>query len=147
MIGLVTASALLTACGDDGGDDEGAAATTEPELRGDPGSPFCQRSREAADDPVLDPFEAGLEPSQVELRFRALADRFEGFAELAPEPLAEDLARVDARFDRLATLLEDAGYDFEQLARAEVDLSVFDDPELAAVAERLAAYQTQVCRL
>jgi hypothetical protein len=151
----VCALVLATACGD--GDAEDAtpatpdpseaptASTTPPTFEGDADSEFCQRSRAAAEEPVLDPFEAGLEPREVELRFRALAQRFEGFAEIAPDPLAEDLALLDATFDDLAVVLADADYDFARLAADEVDASVFDDPALAVVAERLTAYQDQVC--
>ena len=155
--GLLLAAALLVgACGGDDGASEDAAptevatptqtASTEPPVfEGDPDSPFCEQSRAAAERPVLDPFEAGLEPREVELRFRALAQRFGGFAEIAPEPLADDLALLDASFDELAVALEDADYDFEQLAAGGIDVSVFDDPALAVVADRLAAYQDQVC--
>lgn len=150
------ALALATGCSDDGGVEDATDATEPdapeitgstppPSFDGDPDSEFCQRSREAADQPVLDPFEAGLEPREVELRFRALAQRFEGFAEIAPEPLEEDLALLDQTFDDLAAVLEEADYDFAQLAEGEVDVSVFDDPALAVVADRLAAYQDQVC--
>jgi hypothetical protein len=157
LIGATVLVVLLAgACGDD--DDSGDAApaegsvtetmgtTTEPLVfEGDPDSEFCQRSREAAEQPVLDPFEAGLEPREVELRFRALTQRFEGFAEIAPEPLADDLALLDETFQELAVVLEEADYDFAQLAADDVDVSAFDDPALAVVAERLAAYQAQVC--
>lgn len=146
---------LVAACGGDD-DREGAAptgstatevtaSTAPPEFDGDPDSEFCERSRQAADEPVLDPFEAGLEPREVELRFRALAQRFDGFAEIAPEPLAADLTLLDDTFQDLAVLLDEAGYDFARLAEDGADISVFDDPALAVVAERLAAYQDQVC--
>ena len=147
---------LLAGCG--GGGAEGAAPTAPPSsettgstaqlaFEGDPDSEFCQRSRDAADQPVLDPFEAGLERREVELRFRALAERFEVFADIAPEPLADDLALLDRTFQDLAALLEEADYDFARLADAGADVSVFDDPALAVVAERLEAYQDQVCGL
>lgn len=146
---------VAAGCGGDGDDPaagpeptpdtEATASTAPPTFEGDPDSEFCQRSREAAEEPVLDPFEAGLEPREVELRFRALAQRFEGFAAIAPEPLEDDLTLLDDTFGRLAAVLDDVDYDFEQLAAAEVDVSVFDDPALAAVADRLAAYQDQVC--
>lgn len=156
---VVTVLAVLvtTACGsDDGGEDatsteaptsETTATTAPPEFEGDPDSAFCQRSREAADQPVLDPFEAGLEPREVELRFRALAQRFEGFADIAPDPLADDLALLDDAFQDLAVLLDDADYDFARLAEDGADITVFDDPALADVAARLEAYQDQVCEL
>ncbi len=154
---IVATTALamsLAACsGDDPGEDatgtstttETTATTAPPEFEGDGGSEFCRRSQEAAEQPVFDPFEAGLEPREVELRFRALAQRFDGFAEIAPEPLEEDLTLLDAAFDDLAVLLEEADYDFALLAEQGADISVFDDPALGAVAERLAAYQSQVC--
>ena len=154
LVATVLLALPLTACsGDDGRDPEPASApTTEapsstapPEFEGDPDSEFCQRSREAAEEPVLDPFEAGLDARDVELRFRALAQRFEGFAEIAPAPLTEDLTLLDGAFEDLAVLLEEADYDFARLAEQGADISVFDDPALGAVAERLAAYQNQVC--
>lgn len=155
LAAVLAAALALAGCGnDDGGDaapDEPTAtapATTEPlAFDGDPDSAFCQRSREAADRPVLDPFEAGIEPREVELRFRALAQRFDGFAELAPPELADDLALLDERFDELARVLDDADYDFARVAESGVDISVFDDPELGAIADRLSAYQAQVCTL
>lgn len=141
---LVAGLVLVAACG---GDDDGAAPATTDVARfdGDADSAFCRETREAADRPVLDPFEPGLDPREVELRFRALAQRFAALADLAPEPIADDLALLDERFDQLATVLDDADYDFEALAGSGEDLSVFDDPELAGVAARLSAYQEQVC--
>jgi hypothetical protein len=143
---VLPALALLTACGDEDGAAPATTTTTAvPDFAGDADSPFCRRSREAATQPVLDPFAPGLDPREVELRFRALAQRFSGFAELAPEPLADDLALLDRRFEELAAILEEAGYDFQELAASGQDLAVFDDSALADVAARLTAYQEQVC--
>jgi len=140
---LLAAALLLTACGG-GGDGAAPSSTTSP---GDPDSPFCERSREAADEPLRDPFQAGIDPAEVERRFTALAARFDRLTEVAPPSLDEDLAVLDRRLDELADVLDGAGWDFEQLVRQEVDVSLFDDPELAAVAERLAAHQRDVCGL
>jgi hypothetical protein len=151
------AAVLFAGCGDDDGSADDAAPTATvsddvpldtgepPVFRGDPDSEFCQRSRDSADRPVLDPFAPGLEPREVELRFRALAQRFGEFADVAPEPLTEDLDLLDERFGELAELLDAAGYDFERLAQQGADVSAFDDPAFEAVAQRLAAYQDQVC--
>lgn len=157
VVATVLAVLVTTACGSDGGGEDAApteeattvatATTAPPDFAGDPESEFCRRSRQAADEPVLDPFAAGLEPREVELRFRALAQRFEGFADIAPEPLVEDLALLDDTFQGLAILLDDADYDFARLAEAGADISVLDDPVLADVAARLEAYQGQVCEL
>lgn len=148
---------LLAACGGDDGDDGAVpadAASAEdvpldtgepPVFEGDPASEFCRRSRESAERPVLDPFAPGLDAREVELRFRALAQRFGEFAEVAPEPLADDLELLDERFGELSELLESADYDFARLAEQGADVSAFDDPAFEAVAERLAAYQEQVC--
>lgn len=152
------ATALLGACSDGGAPADDAATTTTTragsteaveqtyDFSDDPDSAFCQRSRDAADQPVLDPFAPGLEPREVELRFRALTSRFRAFGEVAPEPLVEDLDLLVATFDRFAELLEAADYDFARLAETDVDPSVFDDPDLERVAARLAAYQEQVCQ-
>ena len=60
---------VAAGCGGDGDDPaagpeltpdaEATASTAPPTFEGDPDSEFCQRSREAAEEPVLDPFEAG----------------------------------------------------------------------------------------
>lgn len=146
---------LLSACGGDDDvavpDDTAVAEdvpldTGEPPVfEGDPDSEFCRRSRASADRPVLDPFAPGLDAREVELRFRALAQRFGEFADVAPDPLSEDLAVLDERFGELSELLEGADYDFGRLAEQGADVSAFDDPAFAAIAERLAAYQEQVC--
>ena len=159
-VAVVAGAVLLAACGgDDAGEGEDAAVPDDsavadevpldtgepPVFDGDPDSEFCRRSRESAERPVLDPFAPGLDAREVELRFRALAQRFGEFADVAPEPLADDLALLDERFGELSELLEGADYDFTQLAEQGVDMSAFDDPAFAAVAARLAAYQDQVC--
>jgi len=145
---LALVAVALAACGGGrGGSDAAGTSTTTTGFDGDPRSPFCQRSRDAAAEPVEDPFEAGLEPAAVELRFDALVARFDRLAAVAPEPLAEDLDLLEQRLGELRQALDGAGYDFEQLVQAGVDLSLFDDPALADVADRLSAYQSQVCDL
>ena len=152
LVSLAGATVLVllvaAGCGDEG-EDAAATATTattdEVVFEGDPDSPFCEASRAAADDPVLDPFEPGLAPAEIERRFDVLAQRFAGFADVAPPDLADDLRLLDRSFDELAALLASVEYDFEELARTEVDMSLFDDPVFTDVAARLAAYQDQVC--
>lgn len=119
--------------------------TAPPTYTGDPDSDFCELIRQAADRPVLDPFQPGLEPTEVQLRFRALRNRFREFAEVAPAELADDLDRtVDALAD-LEQVLADGGWDFDRLAEGDVDLSMFDAPVFADVSARLSAYRDQVC--
>lgn len=137
------------AAGDDATDavEEVSADTDEPRrFEGDPDSPFCQASRASAERPLLDPFEAGLDADEVELRFRALDQRFGELADVAPDVLADDLELLDETFGELGEVLAAVDYDFERLAaEGEVDLAVFDDPTFDVVAQRLATYQTQVC--
>jgi hypothetical protein len=148
---VLAAAVLVTGCRDDGAEEPAAASstaaavTTVPRFEGDPDSRFCQISREAAERPVLDPFAAGLPPEEVELRFRALSQRFRRFADVAPAPLEDDLALLVSSFDELARVLDAADHDFARLAEDDVDVSIFDDPALGAIADRLAAYQDQVC--
>lgn len=158
-IGLVLVALVLVAACRDEVEDEATptsspstTATTAttvtasvPDFDGDPDSAFCELRRGAADRPVRDPFAPGLAPREVELRFRALASRFRAFEEVSPPALEEDLDTLVAIFDELAELLEAAEYDFARLAEADVDLSVFDDDRLARIADRLAAYERQVC--
>lgn len=153
---LLAVLVALAACsGDDGGSlpptstatssatDE--TTTTVPEFTGDAGSPFCALVTAADDRPVLDPFEAGLEPQEVELRFRAMQIRFAEFAEVAPSELADDLADLVTALDDLDTALDAAGYDFASLAESGADLSAFDAPQFFETATRIDAYRTQVC--
>ena len=88
---LVTA--VLAACS--GGSDHAGApsssttttsttSTTVPTYTGDPDSAFCHLVTSADERPVLDPFEADLDPTDVEIRFRALQLRFQEFDDAAP---------------------------------------------------------------
>ena len=119
--------------------------TTVPEFTGDPDSPFCTLVAAAEDNAVLDPFEPGLEPREVELRFRAMQLRFAEFAEAAPPELAGELADIVAALEDLDSVLAVADYDFTALAESGSDLSVFDDPRFAETAARIDAYRDQVC--
>lgn len=119
--------------------------TTVLVFTGDPDSPFCQLLAESEDRPVLDPFEAGIEPSEVELRFRSLQQRFGAFAEVAPPELAPDIDALVSALDSLGEQLDAAGHDFSVLAETGGDLGEFDDQEFAEVGDRIASYRRQVC--
>lgn len=93
---------------------------------------------------MLDPFQAGLEPQEVELRFRALRNQFDEFAGVAPDALADDLDRLVQGLGELAEVLDASGYDFAEAALLD-ELAFVDDPVFADIGVRLAAYQEQVC--
>lgn len=150
LAGALLSGALLAGCGDDDAElaDAAGPTTTEvPDFEGDADSAFCRVSRESAGEPVLDPFAPELGPDEVRVRFESLAARFDRFTDVAPVPLEDDLVLLDRRFDRLGAVLADADWEFPNLVGSGEDLSVFDDPALADVAERLSAYQSQVCGL
>lgn len=152
---LLAASVALACSGDDGAaaptttavapTTEVTATTAPPTFTGDPDSPFCTTVRAAADRPILDPFEAGLDADEVELRLRALTLRFGQFAEQAPDELRADLDDLSSALTELESTLAEFGHDLGAAAEAGVDLSVVDDPRFAEVAIRLTAYSTQVC--
>ncbi len=153
LAAVVVASALV-ACS--GGSDGSAApasstttanatSTTVPTYTGDPDSEFCRLVTSADERPVLDPFEAGLDANDVEVRFRALQLRFQEFDDVAPPELAPDLDALVGSLDQLGTLLAGAGYDFSELATSEADVAAFDDPAFAETAARISAYRDQVC--
>ena len=121
------------------------APTTVPDFSGDPDSEFCELVRGAGDRPVLDPFEAGLEPREVELRFRNLQSRFAEFADASPPELEPILDELLVALEQLGTILDDHDYDFAQVAESGADTSVFDDPAFTDAAARISAYETQVC--
>lgn len=132
---------------DDPTDD--AVTTTDPVVpvfEGDPDSPFCAAIRDADDTPVLDPFEGGIEPREVELRLRALRVRFGEFAAVAPPALEADLDAVVDGLDDLDALLADNDYDFDRVAESGTDISLVSDPAFNAIGTRLLAYRDQVCR-
>ncbi len=154
VLAALVAAVAVAACS--GGSDGRAApadstttasttSTTVPTYTGDPDSEFCQLVTSADERPVLDPFEAGLEANDVEVRFRALQLRFQEFDDVAPPELAPDLDAVVASLDQLGALLASAGYDFTELAQSEADVAAFDDPAFAETAARISAYRDQVC--
>lgn len=120
------------------------ATTPVPEFTGDPDSAFCQLVREAEDRPVLDPFEPGQAPRDVQVRFLALRNRFAEFRAVAPAELVADLDQVLDALDELEAVLAAADWDFTAVPEG-TDLSVFDDPAFTDVGARLSAYQEQVC--
>lgn len=148
---LALAALVLVGCssgGDADGDDEGQARSTTttaevPVFSGDPDSAFCRLARE--DRPVLDPFEPGLGPREVELRVRQLRNRFDEFAAAAPTELRSELRSLVDALDELDVLLEEHDYDFGALADSGADTSMFDRSEFGGVAVRIAAYRQQVC--
>lgn len=126
--------------------NEGVASTTAPpDYTGDPDSAFCAGVLESADRPLLDPFAAGIDGRELELRIRALVLRFAQLAEQAPEELADDLSDVAAALDALDEALAGHDYDLGAAGDAGVDRSVLDDPRFVDVATRVAAYTRQVC--
>lgn len=153
MLGAVI---LLSACR--GGSDDvassttttepaaSATSTTSPEFAGEPDSEFCSLVNSADERPVRDPFEAGLDPPEVRVRFRALQLRFEELAAVAPPELGDDLDALVDSLDELDVVLADAGYDFGRLAGTDADVSAFDDPRFVDTATRLASYRAQVCQ-
>ena len=158
-IASVVVAALLvvtaTGCTDD--DEDSSRATAEPtsstttsstivpSFTGDPDSDFCRLVRTAGERPVLDPFERGIEPREVELRFRNLRNRFAEFAEVAPPELSSVLGELLTALDELGAILEDHDFDFAQVADSGADASVFDDPAFEDAAVRIEAYDQQVC--
>ena len=155
LAAVLLAASVALACsdGDDATPTTTASPTTAdstttiaiPTFTGDPASPFCIAVRSAAERPVLDPFEAGLDPDEVELRLRALVVRFGQFADQAPDELADDLDDLSSALVELESTLADFGHDLGAAAEAGVDLSVVDDPRFVDAGTRLAAYAAQVC--
>ena len=122
-----------------------SSTTTAPDYSGDPDSAFCALVESSDDRSVRDPFEPGLDPPEVQVRFRALQLRFEEYADVTPVELRADIDAVVATFDQLDGVLAGSGYDFDRLAETSTDLGAFDDPSFAAAADRISAYQSQVC--
>lgn len=116
-----------------------------PTFTGDADSPFCRLLETADERPVRDPFEAGLDPREVEIRMRALQLRFGEFADVAPSELSGEIEQLVASLDELDETLADAGYDFGTLAEQDADVSAFDAPAFADTATRIGAYRDQVC--
>ncbi len=136
---FVLAVSVLESCAGSSGDDATATTTTAapttsttapPDYAGDADSPFCRLVSAAVDRPVRDPFEAGLEPREVQVRFLALSQRFSEFAAVAPPELSDDLDALVGSLQDLGDVLAAAGWDFSELARSGADMGSFDDPAL-----------------
>lgn len=119
--------------------------TSAPEFRGDADSPFCAALVVGAESPVLDPFQEGIDATDVEIRLRLLRNRFDDLAGLAPTVLAGDLRAVADGLRMLDERLDEVGHDLERAAAEGIDLSVVDDAGFVEIAARLSAYRTQVC--
>ncbi|MDE0805019.1 MAG: hypothetical protein OSA99_17065 [Acidimicrobiales bacterium] len=122
-----------------------SSTTTVPTYEGDPDSAFCQELIAAVDRPLLDPFAAGIDARELELRLRAVQIRFETLVTIAPSAIADDVELVALGLVTLDDALDRHGYDLGAAAEAGEDLSFLDAPEFAAVATRVAGYQDQVC--
>lgn len=125
---------------------ESSTTADPPTFTGDPDSAFCAEILAAADRPLLDPFEAGLDAREIELRVRALVVRFEQLATVAPPELTDDVASVGGALRALDATLADHDYDLGAAGEAGADLSFLDDPAFESVAVRIASYTEQVCR-
>lgn len=155
---LLAAALLVAACdgGEGGPPDRDRAETTSsttsrpassvPRFTGDPDSDFCRLIRTAGERPVLDPFDPELPPREVELRYRALENRFGEYAAVAPPELEGVLDDLVDALAALGEILDDHQYDFAALAASGEDITVFDAPEFVDAGTRIAAYQSQVCR-
>ena len=154
----VVAALLLLGCSTDGesvadavGQTTTESAPTEtsttavPDYTGDSGSTFCGLLRQAGERPVLDPFEAGLEPREIELRLRTLLVRFDELLRDAPAEITSDIELVATGLLALDDALSGHAYDLGAAAEAGENLAFLDAPEFADVATRIAAYETQVC--
>ncbi|WP_436793071.1 hypothetical protein [Actinospongicola halichondriae] len=124
---------------------ETTPATAPPTYSGEGGEAFCAALRDADDRPVLDPFQAGLDAREVELRLRALVVRSEQLAAAAPPELADDVQALASGLGALDETLADHGYDFGAAGEAGADLSAVDAPEFVDIGVRVAAYRDQVC--
>lgn len=155
VVPVILLAVLLAGCSDDAGDETAApdptttsstsTTSTTVTFTGDPDSEFCRLVVSSEDRPVLDPFEAGLDPAEVKVRFLSLRLRFDEFAAAAPAELADDLDELVSGLDTLEQELAAAGYDFAVLAESGADVSGFDDESFADTAVRIAAYRQQVC--
>lgn len=119
--------------------------TTKPTFTGDPDSPFCALAAEGDQRPVLSPFEADLDPDEIELRLRNLRNRFSEFSGVAPPELKADLAALVVALDDTDEALEGFDYDLDAMAEAGYTIGTLDDPVFEIIGFRLAEYRAQVC--
>ncbi len=154
---VLAAIAALAGCSGATDDPEAVASTTTaavvaptettapPTFTGDGSSAFCLALADADDRPVLDPFEAGLEAREVELRLRALVVRAGQLSDAAPPELAADVSSLAAGLAAVDETLAAHEYDFGAAGAADADLSFLDAAEFVDVGVRIAAYRAQVC--
>lgn len=133
-----TSTSTTSAAADD-------AAVSIPDFTGDADSAFCRRLRDGEERPVADPFQSDIDADEVALRLRSLLVRFEELDEAAPPELRSDTALLVSGLRDLDAALDEHDHDLGAAAEAGVDVSFTDDPAFSAAAERIGAYEAQVC--
>jgi hypothetical protein len=147
-VALIGALAL-GACGDDGGTNDGSAATTTsrptttevPTFTGDADSEFCALLR----DVDLRTITGDGEGSSVEAAFQQLIDLFLDAELVAPPEIKPDMTLLGQGIFLLDQSLFDVGYDFDKLPDDVV--RAVNDPAFAEAGARITAYRQQVCGL
>lgn len=126
---------------DDGSDDDGSSDDGGPTtVSGD----FCSLAAEReAQETAFDNIDF-TDPAAIEAALNENRDLLAEAIAAAPDEIRGDLEVVQEDFDRVYQVFADANFD--ALALADVDDSVFDDsPESDAAGERIDAYILDVC--
>jgi hypothetical protein len=142
LIPLILAALPLAACG--GGSStaktasEAATKSTISNFSGNRGSNWCDLDRSLQNSTQFQ--NAMKDPRTWSRQLDSIAS---GAASKAPSAIKADVQTVVSALRVLEKALSDANYDFTKLNPAE--MSGLNSPNLAAAADRITAYDKQVC--
>jgi len=129
-----TTLAPATASGQSGGQ---SATTKPPSYSGSSSSHYCELGRQVESSSHINP------TANLKTSFQNFDKVANEFVSVAPAQIKGDAQTLVAGVKRLETVLQAANYDYTKINPA--DLQSLSNPQLAAAATRIAAYDSQVC--
>jgi len=146
-----TTTTTSAAAGGDGGEGDASSndtttTTGAAPVSGDSGSSWCDQVRRASEeDSPVDLNFLTASPAEIRASFEVLLGFFEDAAEIAPDEIDGDVDMVLAAYRLFVDKGNSANWDLFALAEDQEFISSFEDPALEEAANRIDAYNRDVC--
>ncbi len=140
------ATSTTTTSADDDSTTTQAPTTTEP-IKGDSGSEYCDRVREAQDsnESPLDFSFFNKTPEELEAQFAANLEIFEEWQATSPPEIEADTAVILDFYRLFADRGNELNWNLEAMADDEVFNNAFDNPELDSATANVDNYTLNTC--